>query len=174
MMTKIVSGKYYITYLTSGYFPGSSFDVVYGASQSFTFSDLSFSRTRFKRPLKWELSSAIISTLQKVEAKNERFCLVSMRLQILFCLIWETAVQVKGFAPAMPKFGQLTRPSTSRRNKNGGCFSHFDDNSSSLFYASEGRECINLENNLLHHVLNSSSGWSVWQSSWTWTNGFDW
>ena len=90
-----------------------------------------------------------------------------MRLQILFSLIWETAVQVKGFAPAMPKFGQLTRPSTSRRNKNGGCFSHFDDNSSSLFYASEGRECINLENNLLHHVLNSSSGWSVWQSSWT-------
>ena len=62
-MTKIVSCKYYITvsqvfrknmmeYLTSGYFPGSSFDVVYGASQSFTFSDLSFSRTRFKRPLK--------------------------------------------------------------------------------------------------------------------------
>ena len=90
-----------------------------------------------------------------------------MRLQILFCLIWETAVQVKGFAPAMPKFGQLTRPSTSRRNKNGGCFSHFDDNSSSLFYASEDRECIKLENNLLHHVLNSSSGWSVWQSSWT-------
>ena len=91
-----------------------------------------------------------------------------MRWQIYcFGLIWETAVQVKGFAPAMPKFGQLTRPSTSRRNKNGGCFSHFDDNSSSLFYASEGRECINLENNLLHHVLNSSSGWSVWQSSWT-------
>ena len=84
-----------------------------------------------------------------------------------FGLTWETAVQASGFAAAMPKFGQLARPSTSRLNKNGGSLFHFGDNSSSLFYASEGRACINLENNLLHHVLNSSSGWSVWQSSWT-------
>ena len=106
-----------------------------------------------------------------ISKKNETFCLVSLlvsiRLQILFCLIWKTAVQVNGFAPAMPKFGQLARPSTSRRNKNGGCLSHFGDNSTSLFYAPKGRACINLENKLLHHVLNSSSGWSVWQSSWT-------
>ena len=90
-----------------------------------------------------------------------------MRFQYCFGLIWETAAQAKGFAATIPKFGQLARPSTSRRNKNGGCLSHFGDNSTSLFYAPKGRACINLENNLLHHVLNSSSGWSVWQSSWT-------
>ena len=84
-------------------FRGSSLDVVYGASQSFTFSDLSFSRTRFKILLKYGLLSAIMNVFR--DKMKQKHLSVFMSLHKIFCfdLMGEAANQPSGIVPAMPK-----------------------------------------------------------------------
>lgn len=78
--------------ITSGYFPGSSFDVVYGASQSLMFSDLSLSRTLFKMLLKWGPLTAMIAGPARKTKREDLEVLHEFAQKFCFGH-WETADQ---------------------------------------------------------------------------------